>query len=73
MELSFAIQRSKDKVCGICMDVVMDKKPSSEARFGILSDCNHTFCLPCIRKWRQAKQFENKIIRFVLHWNVVYF
>ena len=32
-------------------------------RFGILPSCNHCFCLPCIRKWRQAKQFEHKIIR----------
>ena len=33
------------------------------SRFGILPSCNHCFCLPCIRKWRQAKQFEHKIIR----------
>ena len=99
MELSFAIARSKDKTCGICMEVciiitrlkrhshfklvrshvfisyktvtvknfplqtVMEKKPSSERRFGILSNCNHIFCLSCIRKWRSAKQFENKTIR----------
>ena len=93
MELSFAIARSKDKTCGICMEVriiitrlkrhshfklvqsyvfisyktplqtVIEKKPSSERRFGILSNCNHIFCLSCIRKWRSAKQFENKTIR----------
>ena len=33
------------------------------SRFGILPNCNHCFCLSCIRKWRQAKQFEHKIIR----------
>ncbi|ESO85220.1 hypothetical protein LOTGIDRAFT_221472 [Lottia gigantea] len=63
MELSFAIARSKDKACGICMDIVVDKQPISERRFGILPNCNHIFCLNCIRKWRCAKQFENKIIR----------
>ncbi|XP_067684541.1 probable E3 ubiquitin-protein ligase makorin-1 [Haliotis asinina] len=63
MELSFAIARSKDKACGICMDVVVEKNPVSERRFGILPGCNHCFCLSCIRKWRCAKQFENKIIR----------
>ena len=63
MELSFAIQRSKDKVCGICMETVMEKKPAREQRFGILSHCNHVFCLSCIRTWRQAKSFENKIVR----------
>ncbi|KAK6176925.1 hypothetical protein SNE40_015129 [Patella caerulea] len=63
MELSFAVARSKDKVCGICMDIVLDKQPVSERRFGILPKCTHIFCLSCIRKWRCAKQFENKIIR----------
>lgn len=62
MEYSFAVQRSKDKVCGICMEVVLEKMPSSERRFGLLSDCKHIFCLSCIRKWRSAKQFENKLL-----------
>ncbi|XP_003701444.1 putative E3 ubiquitin-protein ligase makorin-1 [Megachile rotundata] len=62
MELSFAIQRSKDKSCGVCFEVIMEKT-SGEQRFGILPNCNHCFCLSCIRKWRQAKQFDNKIIR----------
>ncbi|XP_062584064.1 probable E3 ubiquitin-protein ligase makorin-1 [Saccostrea cucullata] len=63
MEHSFAIARSKDKACGICMDIVMEKQPPTEQRFGIMSDCNHIFCLSCIRKWRGAKQFERKIVR----------
>ncbi|XP_067164069.1 E3 ubiquitin-protein ligase makorin-1 isoform X2 [Apteryx mantelli] len=62
MELSFAVQRSKDMVCGICMEVVYEKANPSERRFGILSNCSHTYCLKCIRKWRSAKQFESKII-----------
>ncbi|XP_015111844.1 probable E3 ubiquitin-protein ligase makorin-1 isoform X2 [Diachasma alloeum] len=62
MELSFAIQRSRDKACGVCFEIVMEKS-SREQRFGILPNCNHCFCLSCIRKWRQAKQFDNKIIR----------
>ncbi|KAL4226491.1 E3 ubiquitin-protein ligase makorin-1 [Mactra antiquata] len=63
MELSFAIANSKDKQCGICMDIVIEKQPKSEQRFGILSDCTHCFCLSCIRKWRASKQFDNKTIR----------
>ncbi|KAI1305884.1 E3 ubiquitin-protein ligase makorin-1 [Halotydeus destructor] len=63
MELSFAIQRSVDKACGICMDNVVEKEPQSERRFGILEKCAHIFCLTCIRKWRQTKQFDNKTIR----------
>ncbi|XP_017072450.1 probable E3 ubiquitin-protein ligase makorin-1 [Drosophila eugracilis] len=62
MELSFAIARSKDKTCGICFDTIMEKA-GREKRFGILPNCNHIFCLECIRTWRQAKQFEHKITR----------
>ncbi|KAK1347070.1 hypothetical protein QTO34_000934 [Cnephaeus nilssonii] len=63
MELSFAVQRSQDKVCGICMEVVYDKANPSERRFGILSNCNHTYCLKCIRQWRSADEFESKIVK----------
>lgn len=66
MELSFAVQRSKDKVCGICMDTVVEKKPITSSRFGILEKCNHIFCLDCIRKWRGTKQFERRTIRYVV-------
>lgn len=62
MELSFAIARSKDKTCGVCFEIVMDKKPG-DTRFGILPNCNHCFCLSCIRKWRQETEFDSKIIR----------
>jgi E3 ubiquitin-protein ligase makorin len=65
MEHSFAVARSQDKQCGICMDTVMERSLPSQRRFGILPNCSHIFCLDCIRKWRQSKQFENKIIRFV--------
>ncbi|KAM5280039.1 E3 ubiquitin-protein ligase makorin-2 [Ctenodactylus gundi] len=63
MEKAFAFQASQDKVCGICMEVVLEKAAASERRFGILSSCNHTYCLACIRQWRCAKQFENPIIK----------
>ncbi|XP_056645934.1 probable E3 ubiquitin-protein ligase makorin-1 isoform X1 [Diorhabda sublineata] len=62
MELSFAVARSQEKTCGVCFEVIMEKT-NGEQRFGILPNCNHCFCLSCIRKWRQARQFENKIIR----------
>ncbi|XP_040853933.1 probable E3 ubiquitin-protein ligase makorin-3 [Ochotona curzoniae] len=63
MELSFAVQRSMDKVCGICMEVVYDKANPSDRRFGILSNCNHPYCLKCIRRWRRARHFENRIVK----------
>jgi len=66
MDLSFAVQRSEEKVCGICMEVVWQKQPTSAQRFGILTNCTHVYCLDCIRKWRSAKQFENIVIRSAL-------
>ncbi|KAM4650909.1 E3 ubiquitin-protein ligase makorin-2 [Discoglossus pictus] len=63
MERAFAFQASQEKVCSICMEVVYEKSSPSERRFGILSNCNHTYCLTCIRQWRCAKQFENPVIK----------
>ncbi|XP_050069220.1 E3 ubiquitin-protein ligase makorin-2-like [Anopheles maculipalpis] len=62
MEHAFAVQRSRDKSCGICLEVVMEKR-AREQRFGILPNCKHTFCLGCIRTWRKANNFANKIKR----------
>ena len=73
MEISFAIQRSKDMMCGVCMEVVFEKANPSERRFGILSNCSHCYCLKCIRKWRSAKQFESKIIKWVTAREVFFF
>lgn len=63
MEEAFAIQRSSEKLCGICMEVVWEKEKLSDRRFGILENCNHCFCLECIRKWRSSKSYENKIVK----------
>lgn len=62
MELSFAIARSREKTCGICFEIVVEKD-SFDRRFGILNQCNHCFCLSCIRRWRQARQFEHKVVK----------
>lgn len=48
---------------GICFEVITEKAQRGEHRFGILPNCNHIFCLPCIRKWRQAKNFDSTITR----------
>ncbi|XP_044538567.1 probable E3 ubiquitin-protein ligase makorin-1 [Gracilinanus agilis] len=61
VELAFAVQRSQHLVCGICREVIYKKANPSEGRFGILSNCSHTFCLKCIRQWRGTEQFESKI------------
>lgn len=42
------IRLSQELECGICYDNIMVK----EERFGLLSGCNHAFCLTCVRNWR---------------------
>ena len=63
MEEAFAVQCSAEKACGICMETVWDKEKEADKRFGILENCNHVFCLPCIMKWRTSKSYENKIVK----------
>ncbi|KAL3059399.1 hypothetical protein OYC64_011340 [Pagothenia borchgrevinki] len=63
MEKAFAAQLSQDKVCSICMELVVQKLNPCERRFGILSSCCHTFCLTCIRQWRCTRSFSNSIIK----------
>ncbi|KAG5678971.1 hypothetical protein PVAND_008586 [Polypedilum vanderplanki] len=52
-KLEFSIQQSKNKVCGICFDVVYEKSQNNQ-KFGILSGCKHCFCLDCIENWRKT-------------------
>ncbi|XP_072237489.1 E3 ubiquitin-protein ligase makorin-2 [Leuresthes tenuis] len=63
MEKAFAAQLSQDKVCSICMELVVQKQNPSDRRFGILSSCCHIFCLACIRQWRCTRNFSNEIIK----------
>jgi E3 ubiquitin-protein ligase makorin len=63
MERAFAAQKSEGKTCGICMEVVLCKVSLSDRRFGILSHCDHCFCLSCIRKWRSSTHARKITIR----------
>uniref|UniRef100_A0AAY5JVX6 RING-type E3 ubiquitin transferase n=1 Tax=Esox lucius TaxID=8010 RepID=A0AAY5JVX6_ESOLU len=54
-EISLAIQRSREKECNVCLEVVFDKDIPKERRFGILPKCSHCYCLGCIRMWRASR------------------
>ncbi|KAL1491750.1 hypothetical protein ABEB36_012300 [Hypothenemus hampei] len=41
-----------EKICGICLEDILQKPHTSEHTFGILPDCNHCFCFPCISHWK---------------------
>uniref|UniRef100_A0A182WEJ9 RING-type domain-containing protein n=1 Tax=Anopheles minimus TaxID=112268 RepID=A0A182WEJ9_9DIPT len=62
LESASDLQESYDKTCSICFEIVMNKRPR-EQRFGILSKCQHVFCLKCIRNWRKTDNIPQKVRR----------
>ncbi|EDQ91065.1 uncharacterized protein MONBRDRAFT_15555, partial [Monosiga brevicollis MX1] len=55
-------ERSKAIDCCICMEPVLEKPTASQRRFGILPNCDHAFCLQCLREWR-AKHEQGSAVR----------
>uniref|UniRef100_H3C1X0 RING-type E3 ubiquitin transferase n=1 Tax=Tetraodon nigroviridis TaxID=99883 RepID=H3C1X0_TETNG len=45
------------------MDNVYDKKPPRENVFGILPNCNHAFCKPCITTWRKMREYGPDVVK----------
>ena len=45
--------------CGICMESISQKR----RRFGLLTGCDHSFCLQCIRQWRQQAREDKSLGR----------
>ncbi|XP_076028161.1 makorin, ring finger protein, 4 isoform X2 [Genypterus blacodes] len=63
VEAAEAFAQSKDITCGICMDKVYEKTDRSEQVFGLLPNCNHSFCLKCIITWRKTKDLQPDVIK----------
>ncbi|KAL9678115.1 hypothetical protein QQ045_015954 [Rhodiola kirilowii] len=47
-----ALTKSQDIECSVCLDRVLSKPTPAERKFGLLSECDHPFCISCIRNWR---------------------
>ncbi|KAK1259582.1 E3 ubiquitin-protein ligase makorin [Acorus gramineus] len=47
-----ALRRSQEIECCVCLDRVLSKPTVAERKFGLLSECDHPFCISCIRNWR---------------------
>lgn len=63
MKRAFAAQRSDGVVCSICLDVVKEKSDMTERMFGLLENCDHAFCLSCIRNWRSSSHQDKIVVR----------
>ncbi|KAJ8538409.1 hypothetical protein K7X08_014949 [Anisodus acutangulus] len=46
------LKRSQEIECSVCLERVLSKSTTAERKFGILSECDHPFCVSCIRNWR---------------------
>lgn len=53
---SEALKLSQQIECSVCLERVLSKTTAEERQFGILSDCDHAFCIMCIRSWRRRFQ-----------------
>ncbi|KAG6395046.1 hypothetical protein SASPL_145637 [Salvia splendens] len=49
-----ALRCSQEIECSVCLEAVLSKPTSAERKFGILSECDHSFCISCIRNWRSS-------------------
>ncbi|CAI5511277.1 unnamed protein product [Closterium sp. Naga37s-1] len=51
-----ALKLSSEIECSVCLERVLGKARPADRKFGILSHCDHPFCVACIRNWRAAGQ-----------------
>ncbi|XP_050210333.1 putative RING-type E3 ubiquitin transferase C3H69 isoform X2 [Mercurialis annua] len=49
-----ALKYSQEIECCVCLDRVLSKSTVAERKFGLLSECDHPFCISCIRNWRSS-------------------
>lgn len=49
-----ALKDSQDIECSVCLERVLLKPKPAQCKFGVLPDCDHAFCLSCIRNWRNS-------------------
>lgn len=49
-----ALKCSQEIECSVCLERVLSKPSVAERKFGLMSECDHPFCISCIRNWRNS-------------------
>uniref|UniRef100_A0A1J3J5L1 Zinc finger CCCH domain-containing protein 69 n=1 Tax=Noccaea caerulescens TaxID=107243 RepID=A0A1J3J5L1_NOCCA len=49
-----ALKLSQEIECCVCLERVLSKPTPAERKFGLLTECDHAFCIACIRNWRSS-------------------
>ncbi|KAL5543393.1 hypothetical protein UlMin_007177 [Ulmus minor] len=49
-----ALKFSQEIECSVCLERILSKPTAAERKFGLLSECDHPFCISCIRNWRSS-------------------
>jgi len=47
-------ENEKEYVCSICLEKIVPP-----TKFGVLCNCSHYFCYPCIKIWRNSQDFSD--------------
>ncbi|CAM6097259.1 unnamed protein product [Calypogeia fissa] len=61
-----ALLISQDIECTVCLERVLAKPVPAERKFGILSGCDHPFCISCVRGWRSGSHAPGMDIKTVV-------
>lgn len=57
------VAQSRDIHCAICDDSIVE----TGKRFGLLTQCDHPFCIDCIRKWRAQTSIPREVVYILFY------
>ncbi|GIX88692.1 probable E3 ubiquitin-protein ligase makorin-2 [Caerostris extrusa] len=69
MDEAISYTNTVDSQCAICHDKVQEKGQIAKLTFGMQENCQHVFCLGCIREWKK-KNSGCPICRVISHFVV---
>ena len=57
------LKYSQEIECSVCLDRVLSKPTAAERKFAVLPECDHPFCISCIRNWRNGSPASGMALR----------